>query len=263
MPSGYQYSREFFRRYYTPDNATIVVAGDFDAKQTLATITAAYAPWKRHLDAVRVPVEPPQHSPREAHVDWKHPTLPRTWLAWHTPAASDLKASAVQNILESYLFGKTSPLYQDLVIGRQLVDSLEASYDEHRDPNLFGVLARVKEERDVVAVEQAIAQEIEKLKKGEVDEARVEAVRSNRKYGAILRLDTADRVAVTLATTTAATGDPEYFNKLYSRMDTLKPADLVAFARKYLVDNNRTIVRLSTKAVASRDSGSGVRGGAQ
>ncbi len=43
MPSGFEYSREFFRRYYTPDNATIVVVGDFDKADTLARLTKAYS----------------------------------------------------------------------------------------------------------------------------------------------------------------------------------------------------------------------------
>ncbi|MGZ6123461.1 MAG: M16 family metallopeptidase, partial [Myxococcales bacterium] len=58
MPSGYQYSREFFRRYYTPDNATLFIAGDFDKAATLAQIEKAYGSWKGKLDAVRVPPEP-------------------------------------------------------------------------------------------------------------------------------------------------------------------------------------------------------------
>src|SRR5207248_604939 len=54
MPAGYQYWREFFRRYYTPDNATIFIAGDFDKPATLSQIEKAYGPWKGKLDAVRV-----------------------------------------------------------------------------------------------------------------------------------------------------------------------------------------------------------------
>ena len=81
MPSGFAYSREFFRRYYTPDNATVVVVGDFDKKETLAHLQKAYGTWKGKLDAAKIPVEPPQTAPRSANVDWKSPTLPRLWLA--------------------------------------------------------------------------------------------------------------------------------------------------------------------------------------
>jgi zinc protease len=245
MPSGFAYSREFFRRYYTPDNATVVVVGDFDKKETLAHLQKAYGTWKGKLDAAKIPVEPPQTAPRSAHVDWKTPTLPRLWLTWHTPGASDLTATAVQSVLEAYLFGPTSPLYQDLVLGRQIVDSLESSWSVSRDPSLFGILARVKKASDFDAVDKAIHDELAKLAAGTVDAARLDAVRSNLKYGAITRLDTAARVAVTQATTAAQTGDLDSMNKLYARIDKLTPRELSAFARKWLTEANRTTVTLT------------------
>jgi zinc protease len=246
MPSGFAYSREFFRRYYTPDNTTVIIAGDFDKKETLAHLQKAYGTWKGKLDAARIPVEPPQTAPRTAHVDWKSPTLPRLWIGWHTPGASDVTATAVQKVLEGYLFGPTSALHQDLILGRQLVDNMDVSWDPSRDPYLFGVTVRVKKAGDLDAVDKAIAAEIGKLAAGQVDPARLEAVRSNLKYGAIVHLDTAARVAATLAHSSAQTGDLESMNKLYARIDKVKAAELSAFAKKWLTDANRTTVTLTT-----------------
>ncbi|HEY1585079.1 MAG TPA: insulinase family protein, partial [Polyangia bacterium] len=246
MPSGFTYSREFFRRYYTPDNATVIVCGDFDKKETLAHLTKAYSGWKGKLDAAKIPVEPPQTAPRTAHVDWKTPTLPRLFLGWHTPGASDLEATAVQSVLNDYLFGPTSALHGDLVLGRQIVDDFDGAWERSRDPYVFGVLARVKNAADVDTVNKAIVDEIGKLAAGHVDTARLDAVRSNLKYGAIMRLDTAARVAATLAITSSATGDLGAFNKLYARIDKLKPAELSAFAKKWLTEANRTTVTLTT-----------------
>jgi zinc protease len=246
MPSGFAYSREFFRRYYTPDNATVIVAGDFDKAETLAHLTKAYGSWKGKLDAAKIPVEPPQTAARTAHVDWKTPTLPRLFLGWHTPGSSDLTASAAQSVLVAYLFGPTSALYQDLVLGRQIVDDLDSAWERTRDPYLFGVVARVKDAKDIDTVQKAILDEIGKLAAGTVDAKRLDAVRSNLKYGAVMRLDTAGRVAVTLATTTAQTGELDALNKLYARIDKLKPAELSAFAKKWLTEANRTTVTLTT-----------------
>jgi zinc protease len=245
MPSGYAYSREFFRRYYTPDNATVVVAGDFDKAATLALMQKAYGTWKGKLDAVKIPVEPAQKAARTAHVDWASPTLPRLWLAWHAPAASDVSGAAVQAVLEDYLAGPTSPLYQDLVLGRQLVDSIDADGAAHRDPNLFSLVARVKKAGDIETVDKAIKDEVAKLAAGKVDAARLDAVRSHLKYGAIQALNTADRVAVILARSMAQTGDVEAINKLYARIDRLKPAELAAFAKKWLTEANCTTLTLT------------------
>ncbi|TMA43636.1 MAG: insulinase family protein [Deltaproteobacteria bacterium] len=225
MPAGYQYSREFFRRYYTPDNATVFIAGDFDKPATLSQIEKAYGPWKGKLDAVRVPVER---------------------IAWHTPAASDLKRAAVQNLLNAYLFGPTSPLYQSLVLGRQLVDTMFPTYGDHRDPNLFGVLMRVKDAKNLRTVETAVLREIKNLAGGRVDAKRLDAVRSNLRYSNIMGLDKADAAAVTLAVNTALTGDVDYLNKEFAVLATVQPGDLQDFAKRNFMDLNRTTVTLVT-----------------
>src|SRR5207245_2382699 len=119
----------------------------------------------------------------------------RIWIAWHTPAASDLKRAAVQNLLNAYLFGPTSPLYQSLVLGRQLVDTIFPTYGDHRDPNLFGVLMRVKDAKNLRTVETAVLREIKNLAGGRVDAKRLDAVRSNLRYSNIMGLDKADAAA--------------------------------------------------------------------
>lgn len=252
MPAGYDYSREFFRRYYTPDNATIFIVGDFDKANTLALIEKAYGGWKGKLDAMPVPVEPKQAKSKRAVMKWETPTLPRLWIAWHAPGANDLKTAAVQNIMSAYLFGPTSPLYQGLVLGKQLVDSMAATYSDHRDPSLFGVLLRVKDGKNLKAVESAVLAEVKALAGGRVDAKRMDAVRSNLRYSNSMGLDKADALALTLALNTTLTGEVDFLNKEFEALDALKPADLPAFVRKYMQDVNRTTVTLATAAGGAR-----------
>jgi zinc protease len=246
MPSGYEYSRQFFRRYYTPDNATIFVAGDFDRPATLALIEKAYGGWKGKLDAMPIPREPKQRQSRRAQVDWDKPTLPRIWISWHTSGADDLTRAAVQNLLNAYLFGPTSTLYQNLVLGKQLVDSMEPTYNDHRDPYLFGVIMVVKDAKNLRTVETAVLREIKNLAGGRVDAKRLEAVRSNLRYSNIMGLDTADSAAVTLAVSTALTGDVSYLNKEFDAVSQVQPRDLQEFAKQHFMDLNRTTVTLVT-----------------
>src|SRR6266403_1382292 len=246
MPSGYEYSRQFFRRYYTPDNTTIFVAGDFDRPATLALIEKAYGGWKGKLDAMPIPREPKQRQSRRAQVDWDKPTLPRIWISWHTSGADDLKRAAVQNLLNAYLFGPTSTLYQNLVLGKQLVDSMEPTYNDHRDPYLFGVIMVVKDAKNLRTVETSVLREIKNLAGGRVDAKRLEAVRSNLRYSNIMGLDTANAAAVTLAVSTALTGDLNYLNKEFDAVAQVQPRDLQEFAKQHFMDLNRTTVMLVT-----------------
>src|SRR5262249_61358457 len=85
MPAGYDYSRQFFRRYYTPDDATLFIVGDFDRQATLALIEKAYGGWSGKVETPPVPVEPKQKGARRAAVGWGKPTPPRLCVAWPAP----------------------------------------------------------------------------------------------------------------------------------------------------------------------------------
>ncbi|MBS2025386.1 MAG: insulinase family protein [Deltaproteobacteria bacterium] len=248
MKDGYKYSREFFGRYYTPDNATLFIVGDFDKKHALELIEKDYGSWKGKMKALPIPVEPKQKEARRAHVGWDNPTLPYLWMTWKVPGAADLKSAAVMTVLNAYLYGPTSPLYQDLVLGRSLCEELDSTWDNQRDPTLFGPLAKVKKLEDVPVVETAVLMAMGELSAGKVDKARLDAVRSNLKYSAALALDKPDRTAVTMALETSLTGDLEYENKLFTQIEKLQPADLVAFAKRQFVESGRTTVTLSQGA---------------
>jgi zinc protease len=82
------------------------------------------------------------------------------------------------------------------------------------------------------------------LATGRVDAKRMDAVRSNLKYGNIMSLDKADSVALTLAVSLAPTGEVEFLNQEYAQIEQLKPVDLSNFAKKNFLDVNRTTVTL-------------------
>jgi zinc protease len=261
MPSGFDYSREFFRRYYTPDDATVIVCGDFDAKDALARIEKAYGGWRGRADPAPIPKEPRQSKSRRANVAWPSPTVPRLAIYWHGSGAQSLKDAATQIVLAPYLFGKTSPLYQQLVLGKQTVDTMDPDDGVQRDPSLFGVLLRVKEEKNLKAAEHAVVSDVSNLARGRVDAARVATIKSNVRYENIKQLDKPDSIADTLARYTALTGDLDYVNALYRAVDAVRPEDLVAYTKKALLDANRTTVILATapggksKAVARSGKG--------
>ncbi|HZX64495.1 MAG TPA: pitrilysin family protein [Myxococcales bacterium] len=261
MPSGFAYSREFFRRYYEPDNATVVVCGDFDAKDTLDRIQKAYSSWRGRTDPAPIPTEPRQTSHRRASIAWKSPTVPRLAIFWHAFGAKDVKDTAVQRVLAPYLFGKTSPLYEQLVLKKQMVDTIVPADGIQRDPGLFGVLLRVKDEKNLKAAEHAVVTDVSNLARGRVDPARLAAIKSNVRYENIAELDKPDAIADALAQYTTLTGDLEYINALYREVDAVRPEDLVAFTKKALLDANRTTITLTTSTSAK--SKSVASGGAQ
>jgi zinc protease len=108
------------------------------------------------------------------------------------------------------------------------------------------VIMLVKDAKNLRTVETAVLREIKNLAGGRVDAKRLEAVRSNLRYSNIMGLDTADSAAVTLAVSTALTGDVNYMNKEFDAVAQVQPRDLQEFAKQHFMDLNRTTVTLVT-----------------
>jgi zinc protease len=247
MPGEYDYSRQFFDRYYRPEYTTIIVAGDVDPKRVRALVDERWSTWKRGSYQAQIPVEPPQDAPRTAHVDWPSPTLPWVAIAYRGPAYSDDTAETVALDAISRLgFGDNSPLYQKLVIEEQKVDALRAGPPEHVDAELFSILARVKNRADMDAVQRQVTATAQDFAAKPVDAAKLEALKQHVRYEFALDLDNSEAIAETAARYVALRGTPETANRYYEMYSKLTPQDIQKVAQKYLVDRNRTTVTLTS-----------------
>jgi zinc protease len=245
MPERFDYSLKFFQRFYRPDNTLVFVVGDFDPQKTFELIEKHYGSWGGKAESPATPKEPAQSREKRKALTWGIETKPRLMVGYHAPSlGTDLAAAAAQNVLGAYLFGEGSPLFRELVLDRQIAESLTPQYLDTRDPRLFYYLARLKSAEALPEVEKTIHNAVRDLRNGKIDGARLEAVKSNLRYGAMMYLETPARTAEVLALLAAATGDPQTVNRLYERIAQVTPAELVSFARKYLVKSNRTVVTL-------------------
>src|SRR4029079_9800796 len=89
MPNQYEYSKEFFRRWYRPEYTTMVVAGDVKADEVLALVDEYCSKLTRGDYKITIPQEPPATKPVYANVPWSSPTLPWVTVAYRVPAFSD------------------------------------------------------------------------------------------------------------------------------------------------------------------------------
>ncbi|MBF5044503.1 insulinase family protein [Aggregicoccus sp. 17bor-14] len=253
MPQQYQYSKSFFERWYTPDNTMVFIVGDFDDAKVMDLVRQSYSSWNRKVASVKVPAEPPQREQRSVEVPWPQPTQPRTVFAWHTPAASlNTQDAAIQSVLQAYLVGPTSPLYRTLVLEKQLAESIGSDWGIHRDPHLFTLTATLKDEKGRDAVEEAFGQAVRDLATGRVDAARVNAIKSNLRYGQLMGLETANDVGVALAYYAGVYGAPDAFARHQQALSQVKPQQLIEFAKRYMPAANRTILSLTQAPAAAK-----------
>ena len=249
MPDEYDYSRQFFDRYYRPEYTTIVVAGDVDAKKVRSLVDERWGTWKRGNFKPSIPAEPPQDGPRTAHVDWPSETLPWIDVAYRGPAYTDsTEETAALDAISRLGFGQTSPLYQKLVIEERKLDSLGAGGPDNLDPELFEVRARVKNAADLPSIQQQITATAEGFATASVDAKKLETLKRHLRYEFALGLNNSEAIAGTVARYVALRRTPETINRYYDEYAKLTPEDIRNAARKYLIERNRTVVTLSSNA---------------
>jgi zinc protease len=246
MPGYYAYSRQFFDRFYRPENVVVLVVGDVQPEKVFALAKQDYSDWKTGYKEVKITPEPPQPKRQEAHIDWPNPGRPQMVVGYHTPAFSTATVdTAALSILADLLFSESAPLYQDLVVQKQWVDSLQGANDDHRDAYLFEMNAQVKSEDLVPKVKQTIDQYVDQLKKQPVDRKRLERVKSHLRHAFAVSLDSPGAIAFQAARAIALTGDVHTLSRIYEEFQKVTPEDIQRVAKKTFRPENETFVTLS------------------
>ena len=246
MPDHYDYSVEFYDRYYRPNNCIIVVVGDFDSDALERLIAQYYGDWELGDFEPVIPVEPPQTRLRTDAVTWPNPTLPFLMMGYHAPAFSDQVIDMpTLDVLSQLLFSPTSPLFQKLYIEEQVVDLLSGGAVDHRDAPLFTIIARITDPARVDYVRNTIIAEIDTMKAEPVDGAVLADTKSHMRYGFAMGLDNPASIAETLGHYLQLTEDPDTVNRVYRLYDAVSPDDIQHVATTYFPETNRTVVVLT------------------
>ncbi|MCP4679160.1 MAG: insulinase family protein [Deltaproteobacteria bacterium] len=252
MPKYYDYAKKFHRWYYTPDNVTVIVIGDFNAESTLKKIEAEYGNWKGKRRKTRAKKEPEQREARSVHVPWKGPTSPKMTLAYKIPVFSTTGSdSAALEVIAQLVFGESSPLYRKLVIEDQKVLGLRASHGifspPSPDPFLFQVDVTLKEGTTFDEIQEEVTRALIEVADGKIPAERIEAVKSHSRYEFLLGLETPKDVAAALAMLMSATGDPGSIDAFGKALAEVSPEDVVKAAKLYLTEKRRTVVTMASE----------------
>lgn len=258
MPEKYEYSRAFFRRFYTPDNTTIVVAGDVRHEPLVELISKHYGAWKGVRDRPKIPVEPEPEVGAQRHIEWDGMSPPQIVIGYRAGAfvgegesevrASRLRDTAALEVVHGLLFDRSAPLYQALVVERQRLLDLESwTSNWSRDPGLFVISAELKEQTSFDEIQREVQQALDALAQGELDPERVEAVRSHLRYGLSMDVETASDAADLLAQFIGVSGSPEGLREYLHALGEVTPQDVARVAGLYLTPQRRFTVTLRSK----------------
>jgi zinc protease len=242
---------DFYRTYYAPNNASVVVVGDVRERDVLLAIRAAYGSIpSQTIPAEDSTPEPPQLLRRETEV--RKPTATeKLLLAFKGPALGDCD-HATATVLNEILFGgRASRLYRALVIERELATDVRGWVSTFRDPGLYEcwVTARAQHTtREIQAVmEHAFARVCAEV----VSEEELARAKARLELGLLQQLETIPGKAEQIGFFETVLGDPSYAFRRVDAFRRTTASDLRLVARRYLVEGASTIVRVIPESVAS------------
>jgi zinc protease len=248
MPTLYDYSREFFSRYYRPENTVLLVVGDVAPANVFALAEKYYGGWQRGYVAPQIPVEPQQTAERRVAVAYDGQTLPLLQVVYKLPVYDPKDRTRVAaDLLADLAFGETSEAYRRLVLDEQVVEELDAGASYNRDPGLLEIAARIKEPAKVEHVLAVVDATIAQVRAREPDDQRLADLKRRLRYGFLMGLQTPESLAARITPFIALHGDLRGLDQLYATYEAIAPADVRAAAQQYLHSERRTIGVLTAR----------------
>jgi zinc protease len=236
--------RAFHATFYRPDNATLVVVGDFEQKQLDTWIDKYFAGIaKPNRPLPRVSVKEPERTGEMRFVEFgQNVPLPAVAFTFLAPPKASPDADALR-IAESILSsGESSRLYRALVYEQQVAQSVNAGADLREDLGLFsflGILASGKKADDL---ERAMLAEIKRIQDAPVTAAELEKAKNQIITNQLRERETNNGKALALGDAAVLLGDPNRANTDIERLSKVTAADVQRVMRKYLTDTNRLVI---------------------
>jgi zinc protease len=233
---------EFFKTYYAPNNASLVIAGDIDLAATRKMVEKWFG------EIPRGPAVPPITAPPAFLTEVKKQTLtdrvqlPRLYLAWHTPAIYTPGDAAMDIAASLMTGGKNARLYRRLVYDLQIAQDVNAFQQSQALGSVFGIIATARPGQTLEKIRAVIDEELEKLRTTVADEREMSRTLSQLEasfYRGMERVGGFGGKADQLNAYYTRTGMPDYFEEDLARYRALGAEDIRSAIERYLPKDRR------------------------
>jgi zinc protease len=234
---------KFYRTYYAPNNATVVVVGDVSEEALLAKIQAAYGRIPRStIPAEDTHPEPPQSDLRDLEIA-KPTATEKIFIGYHGPSLGDADHAPLTLLNEVLFGGRASRMHRALVIEREIASEVRGWVSAFRDPGLYELFATAREEHTTRELESVIDAELARAKSELVTDDELVRAKARLELSTLQSLETMAGKAEQIGFNETVLGDPAAGFRRLEAYRRATSGDLRRVARRYL-DRERTVVRV-------------------
>jgi zinc protease len=232
----------FFKSYYTPNNASLVIAGDIDLAATRRLVEKWFSEIPRGPDMA--PIAPPAAMLDDVkkHTMTDRVQLPRLYLAWHTPAVYQPGDAAMDIAASLMTAGKNARLYRRLVYDLQIAQDVNAFQQSQGLGSVFMIVATARPGQSLEKIQQVIDEELDKLRTTPADDREMARALNQLEanfYRQMERVGGFSGKADQLNAYYTRTGMPDYFEEDLGRYRTLSATDIKSAIARFLPGNRR------------------------
>ncbi|WP_394663517.1 M16 family metallopeptidase [uncultured Sphingomonas sp.] len=237
--------RAFHATYYRPDNAVLVVSGNFDPAQLNAWVDQYFANIKRPAAAIpRVTVQEPARTEAVTRTVYEaNVPLPAVLISYHIPPERSADTPAIMVLNAILSAGESSRLYEDLVYRDQLAQSASTFLDTKQSTGNLVAYAMMAGGKPVAEGEAALKKEIARLRDAPVSAAELAEAKNELLTAALKQRETAEGKANLIANSVIVDGDPTAADRQIAAVQNVTAADIQRVAREYLKDSQSATIR--------------------
>lgn len=237
-----------FRAHYAPNNAVIVVVGDFQTEKVVDLIRRYYESIQPASPAqASFTSEPVQYGERRATL-YKFAELPALAIGYRAASTNtdDLFALDVLQMILAH--GESSRLYRRLVYTEQRVINVSASFPWMIAPGLFTLYATMKPDEDHARIEGVIYEELDRLKTEPVSDHELRKAKNVLQASLVRDMETNNGKAEKIGTCALLFGDWSILTTMLDRYESITADDILRMARTYFAERTRNVVLMKPEA---------------
>jgi len=247
---GYRVSdcRDFYKTWYAPNNAIVVIVGDFEPEPTLERLQKAYGRIRPSVLPERAAPKPSrQRKERRATLRWPTPAE-KLLIGWHSPAEGEPDQAVAEILHDLLLGGRSARLRRRLVDELELATRLRGHVGGLQHAGLFdlwiGMREGVPAEQALAVVDEQLARITDEL----VPEAELEKVKARSELLALSAVETMGEKAYQIGFGETVLGDPAHIFARLEQMRAVSAADVKRLATRMFKPGRRSIVHVVPEA---------------